>query len=185
VTVDGTTYVIPQPFMVLATQNPIEHVGTYTLPEAQLDRFMLKVSLGYPNYEEEMEILNRFSENKPLETLKAVASDQDVLWLREQAKLVYVSDAIRQYIVGLSRVTRDHQDLELGISPRASLMLMQAAKAAALLEGRDYVIPDDVKAMIVPTLAHRLIIKPEGRLRETTAESILTRIIKSVPVSTR
>jgi len=185
VTVDGTTYVIPQPFMVLATQNPIEHVGTYTLPEAQLDRFMLKVSLGYPNYEEEMEILNRFSENKPLETLKAVASDQDVLWLREQAKLVYVSDAIRQYIVGLSRVTRDHQDLELGISPRASLMLMQAAKAAALLEGRDYVIPDDVKTMIVPTLAHRLIIKPEGRLRETTAESILTRIIKSVPVSTR
>jgi MoxR-like ATPase len=185
VTVDGTTYVIPQPFMVLATQNPIEHVGTYTLPEAQLDRFMLKVSLGYPNYEEEMEILNRFSENKPLEKLKAVASDQDVLWLREQAKLVYVSDAIRQYIVGLSRVTRDHQDLELGISPRASLMLMQAAKAAALLEGRDYVIPDDVKAMIVPTLAHRLIIKPEGRLRETTAESILTRIIKSVPVSTR
>ncbi|HHU12987.1 MAG TPA: MoxR family ATPase [Clostridiaceae bacterium] len=185
VTVDGTTYVIPQPFMVLATQNPIEHVGTYTLPEAQLDRFMLKVSLGYPNYEEEMEILNRFSENKPLEKLKAVASDQDVLWLREQAKLVYVSDAIRQYIVGLSRVTRDHQDLELGISPRASLMLMQAAKAAALLEGRDYVIPDDVKTMIVPTLAHRLIIKPEGRLRETTAESILTRIIKSVPVSTR
>ena len=160
VTVDGTTYVIPQPFMVLATQNPIEHVGTYTLPEAQLDRFMLKVSLGYPNYEEEMEILNRFSENKPLETLKAVASDQDVLWLREQAKLVYVSDAIRQYIVGLSRVTRDHQDLELGISPRASLMLMQAAKAAALLEGRDYVIPDDVKALIVRTFAHQLFIKP-------------------------
>ena len=185
VTVDGTTYVIPQPFMVLATQNPIEHVGTYTLPEAQLDRFMLKVSLGYPNYEEEMEILNRFSEIKPLETLKAVASDLDVLWLREEAKLVYVSDAIRQYIVGLSRVTRVHLDLELGVSPRASLMLMQAAKAAAILEGRDYVIPDDVKTMIVPTLAHRLIIKPEGRLRETTAESILTRIIKSVPVSTR
>ncbi|HHT45533.1 MAG TPA: MoxR family ATPase [Fastidiosipila sp.] len=185
VTVDGTTYEIPQPFMVLATQNPIEHVGTYTLPEAQLDRFMLKVTLGYPNYDEEMEILNRFSEDKPLATLKPVASANDVLWLREQAKLVYVSDAIKQYIVGLSRVTREHQDLELGISPRASLMLMQAAKAAALLDGRDYVIPDDVKAMIVPTLAHRLIIKPEGRLRETSAESILNRIVKSIPVATR
>lgn len=185
VTVDGTTYEIPQPFMVLATQNPIEHVGTYTLPEAQLDRFMLKVTLGYPNYDEEMEILNRFSEERPLQTLKPVASSEDVLWLREQAKLVYVSDAIKQYIVGLSRLTREHQDLELGISPRASLMLMQASKAAALLDGRDYVIPDDVKAMIVPTLAHRLIIKPEGRLRETTAESILNRIVKSIPIATR
>ena len=146
---------------------------------------MLKVTLGYPNYDEEMEILNRFSEDKPLATLKPVASANDVLWLREQAKLVYVSDAIKQYIVGLSRVTREHQDLELGISPRASLMLMQAAKAAALLDGRDYVIPDDVKAMIVPTLAHRLIIKPEGRLRETSAESILNRIVKSIPVATR
>lgn len=185
VTVDGQTYAIPQPFMVLATQNPIEQVGTYTLPEAQLDRFMLKVTLGYPNYEEEMAILTRFSENKPLETLQPVASAKDILWLRQQATQVYVSDAIKQYIVGLSRITREHQDLELGISPRASLMLMQASKACALLDGRDYVIPDDVKAMMIPTLAHRLIIKPEGRLRETTAEMILSRVMKSLKVSTR
>jgi MoxR-like ATPase len=185
VTVDGKTYPIPQPFMVLATQNPIEHVGTYTLPEAQLDRFMLKVSLGYPTHDEEIEILSRYSEEKPLDTLQAVAAAADVIWLREQAAAVYVSDAIKHYIVSLSRITRDHADLELGISPRASLMLMQASKASALLDGRDYVIPDDVQEMIVPTLAHRLIVKPEGRLRESTPESILLRIVKSMPVPKR
>ena len=145
VTVEGQTYELMQPFMVLATQNPIEQVGTYTLPEAQLDRFMLKITLGYPNLNEEMAILGRYSEDNPLDDLKPVASAQDILWLQDQVRYVYVSDAIKRYISILSARTREHPELELGISPRASLMLMHAAKAEALLSGRDYVLPDDAR----------------------------------------
>lgn len=185
VTVDGKTYELMQPFMVLATQNPIEQVGTYTLPEAQLDRFMLKVTLGYPDLSEEMAILDRYSEDNPLADLQPVASGNDILWLKEQARYVYVSDAIKRYISILSAKTREHPELELGISPRASLMLMQVAKSEALLSGRDYVLPDDVQKMIIPCWSHRLIVKPEGRLKQQEPDTILGQIMREVRVPER
>ncbi len=185
VTVDGQTYELMQPFMVLATQNPIEQVGTYTLPEAQLDRFMLKITLGYPNLNEEMAILGRYSEDNPLEDLKPVASGQDILWLQDQVRYVYVSDAIKRYISILSAKTREHPELELGISPRASLMLMHAAKAEALLSGRDYVLPDDVQNMLLPCWSHRLIVKPEGRMKQQEPEMILNQLLREIRVPER
>ncbi|MGI6090323.1 MAG: AAA family ATPase [Saccharofermentanales bacterium] len=185
VTVEGQTYELMQPFMVLATQNPIEQVGTYTLPEAQLDRFMLKITLGYPNLSEEMAILDRYSEDNPLDDLKPVASAQDILWLQDQVRYVYVSDAIKRYISILSARTREHTELELGISPRASLMLMHAAKAEALLSGRDYVLPDDVQNMLLPCWSHRLIVKPEGRLKQQEPEMILKQLLREIRVPER
>lgn len=185
VTVDGKTYELMQPFMVLATQNPIEQVGTYTLPEAQLDRFILKITLGYPDLREEMAILGRYSEDNPLIDLEAVASGNDILWLKDQVRYVYVSEAIKRYISLLSAKTREHSELELGISPRASLMLMQVAKAEALLSGRDYVLPDDVQKMILPCWSHRLIVKPEGRLQQQEPETILGKIMREVRVPER
>ncbi|NLK02178.1 MAG: MoxR family ATPase [Clostridiaceae bacterium] len=185
VTVEGQTYELMQPFMVLATQNPIEQVGTYTLPEAQLDRFMLKITLGYPNLNEEMAILGRYSEDNPLDDLKPVASAQDILWLQDQVRYVYVSDAIKRYISILSARTREHPELELGISPRASLMLMHAAKAEALLSGRDYVLPDDVQNMLLPCWSHRLIVKPEGRLKQQEPEMILKQLLREIRVPER
>ncbi|HHV41974.1 MAG TPA: MoxR family ATPase [Clostridiaceae bacterium] len=185
VTVDGQTYELMRPFMVLATQNPIEQVGTYTLPEAQLDRFMLKITLGYPNLNEEMAILDRYSEENPLATLQPVASGQDILWLQEQVRYVYVSDAIKRYISILSAKTREHPDLELGISPRASLMLMHTAKAEALFSGRDYVLPDDVQNMLLPCWSHRLIVKPEGRLKQQEPEMILNQLLREIRVPER
>jgi len=137
VTVDRRTYHLPRPFIVLATQNPIEQQGTYILPEAQLDRFMMQITLGYPSFEEEINILDRFSEDEPMETLQPVASAEDVIWLQETARKIYVSEPIKQYISHLAQKTRSHRDVELGISPRATLMLLQAAKARALLEGGD------------------------------------------------
>ncbi len=185
VTVDGKTYALMQPFMVLATQNPIEQVGTYTLPEAQLDRFMLKVTLGYPDLNEEMAILRRYSEDSPLEDLEPVASGNDIIWLKDQVRYVYVSEAIKRYISILSAKTRENSELELGISPRASLMLMQVAKAEALFSGRDYVLPDDVQRMLLPCWSHRLIVKPEGRLKQQEPETILGQIMREVRVPER
>lgn len=185
VTVDRRTYELPQPFMVLATQNPIEQQGTYILPEAQLDRFMFRMTLGYPDFQEEVDILERFSEDRPLEHVTPVAGAKDVIWLKEQARYVYVADAVKHYISGLAQETRRHSDIELGASPRASLMLMQAAKARALLKGRDYVIPDDVQALLHLVFDHRLILRTEGRLRGQEAFDLIEGIRQSVAIPHR
>jgi MoxR-like ATPase len=185
VTVDRRTYHLPRPFIVLATQNPIEQQGTYILPEAQLDRFMMQITLGYPSFEEEINILDRFSEDEPMETLQSVASAEDVIWLQETARKIYVSEPIKQYISHLAQKTRSHRDVELGISPRATLMLLQAAKARALLEGRGFVVPDDVQQLFQPVLQHRLLIRAEGRVQGIDSAQILEVVLRQVPVPTR
>ena len=182
VTVDGVTYPVPQPFMVMATQNPIEQVGTYPLPEAQLDRFMLKVSLGYPTLQEEMDIYARFAGHSPLAELKAVVSADELVELQETVLTVFCAESIRRYIATIAQNSRLHPDLALGVSPRGALMLMLAARGRALLFGRNFILPDDVLAMASTVMSHRLLMKPEARLRQVTIGSILTEIIQSVPV---
>ncbi len=182
VTVDGVTYVLPQPFMVLATQNPVEHLGTYPLPEAQLDRFMLKINLGYPSLDEEVQILRLYDQDEVLEQLSPVAGVDQVLWMREQTRLVHCADSIKYYITLLTTGTRQHPDVQLGASPRASRMLMQAAKGRALLHGRDFVRPDDVQALARPVLSHRLSLKPESRLKRSTPELIIQSVLERTPV---
>lgn len=182
VTVDGKTYPLPEPFIVLATQNPVEYIGTFPLPEAQLDRFCLKVTLGYPSKRQEMLILSRFQYTNPLDSLQPVANKDDIIKLQKLTREVRVADAIRDYITSLVSMTRDHPDLTLGASPRGSLFLMRASQAHALLDGRNYVIPDDVQKMVIPVLAHRLILKPEARLKDMTPERILKSIINTVYV---
>jgi len=184
VTVDGKTYPVPQPFIVLATQNPIEYIGTFPLPEAQLDRFFIKVSIGYPTKREEMFILSRFQTQNPIKDLKPVANAQQILELQQQVRRVNVAEGIKEYIAELVAYTREHQDLTLGASPRGAIALMRASQAYAMLDGRNYVIPDDVQKMVVPVLSHRLILKPEARLKDMTPERILKSILNSayVPV---
>ncbi|HZK33753.1 MAG TPA: MoxR family ATPase [Bacillota bacterium] len=176
VTVDGTTYEIPEPFMVLATQNPIEYIGTFPLPEAQLDRFMLKVTMGYPSKWEEIQILSRFQTSNPLSTLESAATAEDIAYLQQITAGIKVAEPIKEYIADIVSLTRDHKDLTLGASPRGGLNLMRAAQGFALLEGRDYVIPDDVQRMVGPVLAHRIIVRPEARLKEMTADRVLKSI---------
>ncbi len=163
VSVDGVTYPLEPPFMVMATQNPIEYEGTYPLPEAQLDRFTMRVSLGYPPLAEEARMLDEQTSEPPLESLAAVADAADVLRLVESARAVYVEESLGRYVVAILRQTRNDQRLYLGASPRAGIALLRVAKARALSEGRDYVTPDDVKAVATPVLAHRLILAPEAR----------------------
>jgi MoxR-like ATPase len=163
VSVDGVTYSLEPPFMVMATQNPIEYEGTYPLPEAQLDRFTMRVSLGYPPLAEEARMLDEQTSEPPLESLEPVAAAADVLRLVDTARRVYVEESLGRYVVALMRQTRNDQRLYLGASPRAGIALLRVAKARALAEGRDYVTPDDVKAVAVPVLAHRLILAPEAR----------------------
>ncbi len=185
VTVDGVTYPLPQPFLVLATQNPVEHLGTYPLPEAQLDRFMLKINLGYPTVEEEVQIMHLYREDNPLESLGSVAETSDIMWMREQARLVHTADAVKRYIALLTSGTRQLPAVQLGASPRASMMLMQAAKARALIKGRDYVRPDDVQALAVPVLAHRLSLSPESRLKRISEEDCVRMVLERTPVPER
>lgn len=182
VTVDGVTYPMPEPFMVLATQNPIEYAGTFPLPEAQLDRFFMRISMGYPSVSEEAEILARFGADDPLTRIDTVASAEDVLSLREEVKGIRCEDEIRQYVARIAQQSRRHPDLQLGISPRGSLALYKAAAAYAMLAGRDYVIPDDVQKMAIPVLAHRLVLKPEARLKDITQELMVERILAQVEV---
>jgi MoxR-like ATPase len=163
VSVDGVTYALEPPFMVMATQNPIEYEGTYPLPEAQLDRFTMRVSLGYPPLAEEARMLDEQTSEPPLESLAPVAAAADVLRLVDAARGVYVEESLGRYVVALLRQTRSDQRLYLGASPRAGIALLRVAKARALSEGRDYVTPDDVKAVAAPVLAHRLILAPEAR----------------------
>lgn len=182
VTVDGTTYPVPRPFMVLATQNPIEQIGTYPLPEAQLDRFMLKLSLGYPSLEEEMDMYERFAGPSPLDTLQPAAHLSELNDLQDAGRQIYCATAIRRYIALLARATRQHPDLTLGVSPRGALMLLQAAKGQALLQGRDYIVPDDILTMMPFVFAHRMLLKEKGRRSGQTALQILDEIRGSITI---
>jgi MoxR-like ATPase len=182
VTVDGATWPLPEPFLVLATQNPIDMEGTFPLPEAQLDRFLLRVRPGYPTRDEEDAILCRFERDDPLARLTAVASDAEVVGLQQQRAAVVVSDGVRRYLLDVVRATRGDSRLLLGASPRASLALHRAAQARALLDGRSFALPDDVKDLAGPVLAHRLILTAEARLRGETPDGVVAAVLGSVPV---
>ena len=182
VTVDGVTYPLPAPFMVLATQNPVEYIGTYPLPEAQMDRFLMRITMGYPSAREEMDILARYAHDNPREHLSAVVSDQDILSLQAQARDIFVSEKVMEYLVTLVNRTRNHPSLELGASPRGTLALMRAAQGSALLDGRSYCLPDDVQRVALPVLAHRLSLKPEAKYKELTCDRIMAAILKEVRV---
>jgi MoxR-like ATPase len=182
VSVDGVTYSLPQPFMVLATQNPIEYEGTFPLPEAQLDRFFLRISMGYPDPAEEIEIMNSQMTREPIGELEPVATPEDIVGLLRGVREVYVDDLVKEYIVALSNRTRDHADIALGVSPRASLALLRGSQARALMDDREYVIPDDVKSIAVPVMSHRLILTPAARMREATGDILIRDLIESVPV---
>jgi len=182
ITVDGVTHALPQPFIVLATQNPIEYEGTFPLPEAQLDRFLLRVHLGYADRLDEIAILKRQREGHPLETLPTVVDMNDLLHLQEVIKQVHVDDLIVEYIVALTTATRDHGDVYLGASTRGALALYRAAQAWAALNGRDFVTPDDVKVLAQPVLSHRLIVSPAARVRNVTAQTIIDEVLAAVPV---
>lgn len=182
VTVDGITHPLPRPFFVIATENPIERHGTYPLPEAQLDRFLMQVKLGYPQPDEEATILQQQAVIHPLENLQPVVDSGTVLHIQRQVRMVRLTPALRRYIVQLVTATRQHPAVELGASPRGSLGLMRAGQAWALLHGRDFVTPDDIKAVAVAVLAHRLILKAEAQIRHLTAEQIAQEILTSVPV---
>jgi MoxR-like ATPase len=182
VTVDGETRKLPRPFLVMATQNPVELEGTFPLPEAQVDRFLLRVSLGYPNQEEENAILERFSAGDPLPDLEAVTTSEEVTELQAERQKVRVEDSVRDYVVRVARATRDHSEIDLGASPRATLALYMASQAWAAIAGRDYVLPDDVKAMAPNTLTHRLMIAPQAQLRGRRPEELVVDIVTSVPV---
>ncbi len=181
VTIDGETYPLPSPFMVIATQNPVESTGTYPLPEAQLDRFFIRVSLGYPNRSDEIDILQ--SRVKSLKTeVAAVAGAEDVLFLQEQVRGITCSRPVMQYIVDIANATRKNDKLSLGASPRASLALMHASMAHALFDGRDYVLPDDAKAMAIPVLAHRLVVQLSAGIHKNSAQQVLQEILRTTPV---
>lgn len=184
VTIDGVTYPLESPFMVIATQNPIDNHGTFPLPEAQLDRFMMCVSMGYPTEEEELAILRRFTIRNPLDTLEAAISQQEIKELQSLVPTVYVSDEVYGYIIAIVTATRDHPDISFGASPRGSLQLVKATQARALLQGRDYVIPDDVKALIKPVLAHRIILKDTFRGETNRADQVLDALLAGIPVPT-
>jgi MoxR-like ATPase len=182
VTVDGVTHALPSPFMVLATQNPIEYEGTFPLPEAQLDRFLLRVRMGYPTVPDEIRILEGQQLKHPIEALKAVVKTKEVMAAIEAVKKVYVSTAIKRYIVDLTNRTRQSDDVYLGASPRGSLALFRAGQARAAMLGRDHVLPDDIQAVAVPVLGHRIIVGPAARLREVSADRIVREIIENLPV---
>ncbi len=182
VTVDGQTYPLPRPFLVLATQNPIELEGTFPLPEAQLDRFLMQVGLGYPSESEEEEILLRYQHDDPLADLQPVAEAADVVALQERARAVHVSDNVRHYMAQVTRATRSHPSVDLGVSPRGTLALFRAAQALAALRGRDFVIPSDVQHLCAPVLTHRVHISPQVRLRGRTPAQVIAEITESVPV---
>jgi MoxR-like ATPase len=182
VTVDGVTYPLGRPFMVLATQNPIEYEGTYPLPEAQLDRFTMRLAIGYPPLADEARMLNEQTSDPPLERLEPVASASEITAVVEDAKRVFVEESVNRYVVALLRHTRGDERLYLGASPRAGIALLRVAKALALAEGREYVLPDDVKAVAVPVLAHRLILGPEARAAGLSASDLVTQSVQHTPV---
>ena len=186
VTVDGVTHALPQPFIVLATQNPGEFVGTYPLPEAQMDRFFLRISLGYPTIEQEMDVLERYSGVvKPMATIDPVCAAADVIAMQEMVAQVYCSPEVRAYVASIAAATRQDPALTLGASTRAAIALIRGAQACAMLDGRDYIIPEDVKHMALPVLAHRLVLNPEARMKGVTGEQVLSGIMQRVTVPVR
>jgi MoxR-like ATPase len=182
VTVDGITHHLESPFLVMATQNPIEYEGTFPLPEAQLDRFLVRVSLGYPDFTEEMAIIEHQERVHPIESLGPVATPEEVISTQEAAKSIYVDQLVRQYIVSLVEATRSHREVSLGASPRASLGLFRTARALALVRDRDYVIPDDVKLLAPAVIAHRLVLSPSARMRGVQSIDVVNDLLSNVPV---
>ena len=182
VSVDGVTRPLEQPFIVMATQNPIEYEGTFPLPEAQLDRFLMRISLGYPSFMDELSVIKQQEKTHPIDELEAVASPEDVIKLQEAAKNVYVDTAVREYIVGLIEATRNHEDVSLGASPRASLGMFRAVRGMAILRDRDYAIPDDVKELAYAVLAHRLILSPAARMRGLHTGQVIDGLLETVAV---
>lgn len=183
VTVDGVTHPLPQPFIVLATQNPGEFVGTYPLPEAQMDRFFLRISIGYPTVEQEMDVLERYSgQVKPMATLTPVCSAQDIIALQQMVTTIYCAPEVRAYVAQLAAATRQDPALQLGASTRAAIALIHGAQACALLDGRDFTLPEDVQHMLLPVFSHRLLPNPEARMKGITAEQVLMNILQNVAV---
>jgi MoxR-like ATPase len=184
VTVDGTTHRLERPFMVIATQNPIEHEGTYPLPESQLDRFLMRVSVGYPSPQAELEILDAHGDHDALVEISAVMTAEQVLALADAARAVHVAPALRAYLVDLAGASRRHPHLSLGMSPRATLALQRVARARAAAQGRDFVVPDDIKALAGHVLAHRLLVTPEAQLQGISAADALEDVLSGVAVPT-
>ena len=182
VTVEGVTHTVPRPFMIMATQNPIEYEGTFPLPEAQLDRFLLMIHLGYPSTEEELAIVEDQILAHPIEALEPVASSEQIIEMQEAAKQVYVDDLIKQYIVAITQSTRDHPDISLGSSPRGSLALFRGAQAMAMIRGRAYALPDDVKELAIPMMSHRIIVSAAARMRGTQARDVISGLVDRIPV---
>jgi MoxR-like ATPase len=182
ITVDNITYNLPRPFMVLATQNPVNYIGTYPLPEAQIDRFFMKISLGYPSTENEVEILMSHRKDNPLNTLESVATGDDIMKLQDGVDNVAADEAVAEYVTRITKATREHEDIILGVSPRGSLALLRAACGNAFLNNRDYVIPDDVKKMALPVLSHRLVLTQDAKLRKVKPETIIKVILDKVTV---
>jgi MoxR-like ATPase len=182
VSVDGQTYVLKSPFLVIATQNPVDQEGTFPLPEAQLDRFLIRVSLGYPSLEEESKMLVKLQKGHPIEDLQAVVSPAEWIAAQDAVREIHVDDKLRKYVLEIVHGTREHEDVMLGGSPRASIALFRTAQALAAVQGRDYATPDDVKRMAVPVLAHRLILRPESRLRKATPATVVNAIVSDVRV---
>jgi len=182
VTVDGVTHPLAPPFLVIATQNPIDHEGTFPLPEAQLDRFLMRFTLGYPNMDEELKMLQMLQHKHPLDDLEPVATAEELRSAQQAAREVHVDDKVRRYITQIVHATRDCDDLALGASPRASIAMFRCSQAIAAIAGRDFVQPDDVKRVAGPVLTHRLILKPEARLRKVTAAAVVEDLVEDVPV---
>jgi MoxR-like ATPase len=182
VTVDGQTYVLKPPFVVLATQNPIDHEGTFPLPEAQLDRFLVRLSLGYPSIDEESRMLERLQHGHPIDDLTAVVAAAEIIACQQQVREVYVDEKVRKYILQIVHGTREHEAVSLGGSPRASIALFRTGQALAAIGNRDFVLPDDIKRMALPVLGHRLILKPESRLRKVSVSAIINEVLSDVAV---
>ena len=182
VTVDGITHPLPPPFMVVATQNPIEYEGTFPLPEAELDRFLMRLSLGYPDFAEEMAIIERQEQTHPIDSLEPVARPEEVVRMQEAAKQVYVDRLVRHYIVTLTEATRSHRDVALGASPRATLGLFRTARALALVQDRDYVVPDDIKMLAPAALSHRIVLSPAARMRGIRSEVVINELLNQISV---
>ncbi len=182
ITIDGRTHPMQRPFLVLATQNPIEYEGTFPLPEAQVDRFIMRIHLGYPDRRHEIAILESQEDHHPIQDLAQVVSAEELMAAQKAVRRIYVDETIKEYIVTLAQATRAHPDVYLGASPRGSLALFQTSRALAALRQRDYVLPDDIKALAVPTLAHRVIISPSARIKNISSETILHEILETIPI---
>ncbi len=182
VTVEGVTHPVPHPFMVMATQNPIEYEGTFPLPEAQLDRFLLRITLGYPNEDEELSIVDQQQLSHPIESLEAVACPEEISELQKVAREIYVDDLIKRYVISIINRTREHADIALGSSPRGTLALVRGAQGMALIRGRDYALPDDVKELAIPMIGHRIIVSASARMRGLEGSDLVEEIVNEVPV---